>query len=88
MHIFYTPELSSDTFTLNEEESRHCSKVLRLSLGDIVHLIDGKGGLFKAEIYAINKKNVQLKVIHKQSEFGKRNHHLHIAIAPTKNIDR
>lgn len=88
MHIFYTPELSSDTFTLNEEESRHCSKVLRLGMGDVVHLIDGKGGLFEAEITAITKKNVQLKVIGKQSEFGKRNHHLHIAIAPTKNIDR
>jgi 16S rRNA (uracil1498-N3)-methyltransferase len=88
MHIFYTPELSSDTFTLNEEESRHCSKVLRLSLGDVVHLIDGRGGLYEAEISAVNKKNVQLNVIHKQVEFGKRNHHLHIAIAPTKNIDR
>lgn len=88
MHIFYTPELSSDTFMLNEEESRHCSKVLRLGLGDVVHLIDGKGGLFEAEISAITKKNVQLNVIAKQSEFGKRNHHLHIAIAPTKNIDR
>ncbi|RYE40149.1 MAG: RsmE family RNA methyltransferase, partial [Sphingobacteriales bacterium] len=82
MHIFYTPGLSSETFMLNEEESRHCSKVLRLGLGDVVHLIDGKGGLFEAEISAISKKNVQLKVISKQTDFGKRNHHLHIAIAP------
>jgi len=88
MHIFYTPDLSTDYFTLNDEESRHCSKVLRLGLGDVVHLIDGKGGLFEAEINHISKKNVQLKIIAKQAEFGKRNHHLHIAIAPTKNIDR
>lgn len=88
MHIFYTPDLNSDTFILNEEESRHCSKVLRLGLGDIVHLIDGRGGLYEAEISAISKKNVQLKVIRTQAEYGKRNHHLHIAIAPTKNIDR
>jgi len=88
MHIFYTPDLSSDTFTLNEEESRHCSKVLRLGLGNVVHLIDGKGGLYEAKIIAISKKNVQLQVIHQQVEFGKRNHYLHIAIAPTKNIDR
>lgn len=88
MHIFYTPDLNSDTFTLNEEESRHCNKVLRLGLGDVVHLIDGKGGLFEAEISAITKKNVQLIITGQQLEFGKRNHHLHIAIAPTKNIDR
>jgi 16S rRNA (uracil1498-N3)-methyltransferase len=88
MHIFYTPELDSDVFTLNEEESKHCSKVLRLGVGDRVHLIDGKGGLYEAEISVLQKKNVLLKIVHKQLGFGKRNHHLHIAIAPTKNIDR
>ena len=88
MHVFYTPDITSDLYTLNEEESKHCSKVLRLNLGDTIHLIDGKGGLYEAEISGISKKNVQLKVISKQLAFGKRNHHLHIAIAPTKNIDR
>ena len=88
MHIFYTPTLNSDTFILSEEESRHCSKVLRLGIGDSVHLIDGRGGLFEAEISGLTKKNVQLKIISEQKEFGKRNHHLHIAVAPTKNIDR
>ncbi|KQC01413.1 16S rRNA (uracil(1498)-N(3))-methyltransferase [Pedobacter sp. Hv1] len=88
MHVFYTPDITSDIYSLNEEESKHCSKVLRLNLGDVIHLIDGKGGLYEAEINGMNKKNVQLKVISKQVEFGKRNHHLHIAIAPTKNIDR
>ncbi|TCC94087.1 16S rRNA (uracil(1498)-N(3))-methyltransferase [Pedobacter frigiditerrae] len=88
MHVFYTPDISSDTYTLNEEESKHCSRVLRLNLGDVIRLIDGRGGLYEAEISGITKKNVQLKVINKQAEFGKRNHQLHIAIAPTKNIDR
>lgn len=88
MHVFYTPDISSDVYTLNEEESKHCSKVLRLNLGEVIHLIDGKGGLYEAEISGITKRNVQLKVVNKQIEFGKRNHHLHIAIAPTKNIDR
>lgn len=88
MHVFYTPDIASDLYTLNEEESRHCSKVLRLTKGDSVHLIDGRGGLYKAEIIEVGKKNVQLQVLETQLEFGKRNHHLHIAIAPTKNIDR
>ena len=88
MHVFYTPDIQTDVYTLNEEESKHCSKVLRLSIGDIVFLIDGKGGLFQSEIAAVTKRNVQLKVLNKQAEHGKRNHYLHIAIAPTKNIDR
>ncbi len=88
MHVFYTPDITSDIYVLNEEESKHCSKVLRLNQGDIIHLIDGKGGLYEAQITGITKKNVQLQVISQQQEFGKRNHHLHIAIAPTKNMDR
>lgn len=89
MHIFYTPDLAvADVYELNEEESRHCSKVLRLGVGSQVYLIDGKGGLYTAEIVMVEKRNVRLKVISLKKEFGKRNHHLHIAIAPTKNIER
>jgi 16S rRNA (uracil1498-N3)-methyltransferase len=88
MHLFYTPDITSNDYTLNEEESNHCSKVLRLKQGDKVHLIDGVGGLYTAEIAEVTKKAVHLTVLEKQSEFGKRNHHLHIAIAPTKNNDR
>ena len=88
MHVFYTPDINSNNYTLNEEESKHCSKVLRLGVGDVVHLIDGRGGLYKAQINEANKKHVQLLVIEHQQEYGKPNHHLHIAIAPTKNIDR
>ena len=88
MHLFYTPDINSNTYTLSEEESNHCNKVLRLKQGDIVHLIDGVGGLYTAEIAEVSKKAVRLNVQDKQSEYGKRNHYLHIAIAPTKNIDR
>ncbi|RZK16866.1 MAG: 16S rRNA (uracil(1498)-N(3))-methyltransferase, partial [Pedobacter sp.] len=30
MHIFYTPDITQNTYTLNEEESKHCVRVLRL----------------------------------------------------------
>lgn len=88
MHLFYTPDINGNTYTLSEEESNHCNKVLRLKQGDKVNLIDGVGGLYTAEIAEATKRAVHLSIIDKQSEFGKRNHYLHIAIAPTKNIDR
>lgn len=88
MHVFYTPDLDSNFYSLNEEESKHCSKVLRLGVGDVIHLINGRGGFFEAEIIGANKKHIDLKIISEKTEFGKRNHQLHIAIAPTKNIDR
>ena len=63
-------------------------KVLRLVIGDVVHLIDGRGGLYEAEIINESKRNVTLHVLKTTSEYQKRNHRLHIAVAPTKNIDR
>jgi len=88
MHIFYTPDITADSYTLNEEESKHCVRVLRLSVGALVYLVDGKGGFYTAEIIADNPKKVGLKILEVEEAFGKRNHHLHIAVAPTKNIDR
>ena len=88
MHVFYTPDISSSEYTLNEEESRHCMKVLRLVTGNVVHLIDGRGGLYEAEITGESKRNVSLRVLKSTREYQKRNHSLHIAVAPTKNIDR
>lgn len=88
MHVFYTPDISSDDYVLNEEESRHCIKVLRLGIGARVSLIDGKGGLYDAEIVAETRKNVHLKIIKTTREYHQRQHYLHIAVAPTKNIDR
>lgn len=88
MHVFYTPDIDSSEYRLNEEESKHCLKVLRLGRGDVVNLIDGKGGFYEAEIIGENKRNVELRVTKSIQEYQKRNHHLHIVVAPTKNIDR
>ncbi|WP_293787540.1 16S rRNA (uracil(1498)-N(3))-methyltransferase [uncultured Pedobacter sp.] len=88
MHIFYTPDITQNTYTLNEEESKHCVRVLRLTIGAVVNLVDGKGGFYTAEITSDNPKKVSLSVLNIETEFHKRNHYLHIAVAPTKNIDR
>lgn len=88
MHIFYTPDITSNTYTLNEEESKHCVRVLRLTVGAVVNLVDGKGGFYTAEITSDNPKKVALSILKVETEFHKRNHYLHIAVAPTKNIDR
>ncbi|MDN3587351.1 16S rRNA (uracil(1498)-N(3))-methyltransferase [Pedobacter aquatilis] len=88
MNIFYTPDITDSFYTLNEEESKHCARVLRLPIGALVYLVDGIGGFYTAEITSDNPKRVTLKVIKAETEYGKRNHYLHIAVAPTKNIDR
>ncbi len=88
MHLFYTPDLNGNIYILNETESKHCIRVLRLSSGDEIQLINGKGGFYKAKIMDPNPKKCGVEIVESIHEFGKRNHYLHIAIAPTKNMDR
>lgn len=88
MQLFYTPEVKDSEFTLNEQESKHCIRVLRLREGSHIHLTNGNGTLFKAEIIIANPKACKLQIIDTFQEFEKRSYYLHLAIAPTKNIDR
>ncbi len=88
MHLFYTPDITADFYTLSEEESKHCIRVLRLQPSDLVYLLDGRGGFYTAEIFTPHPKKTLLKILSHQEEYGKRNHYLHVAVAPTKNLDR
>ncbi|WP_134089503.1 16S rRNA (uracil(1498)-N(3))-methyltransferase [Olivibacter sp. XZL3] len=90
MHLFYTPDIDSNAheYVLSEEESKHCVRVLRLGKGDAIVLIDGKGNLFHAELIDDHPKRSKVGILSIERNYGKRNHYLHIAVAPTKNIDR
>ncbi len=90
MQLFYTPDIHTEQtqYFLSEEESKHCIKVLRLEPGNEVQLIDGKGGFYTAIVKEANQKKTLLNIISVINAFNKRNHFLHIALAPTKNLDR
>lgn len=88
MQLFFISEIKGNTVTLDPDESKHAAKVLRLSQGDRVQIVDGKGGFYEAEIIDAHPKHCMLTILDKKNEFGKTTFQLHIAIAPTKNIDR
>jgi 16S rRNA (uracil1498-N3)-methyltransferase len=88
MQLFYTTDIVGPTFSLNEEESKHCSRVLRLKEGDLLHLTNGIGTIYTAQIISPGMKKVVVTIVKEQTEFEKRPYRLHMAVAPTKNIDR
>ncbi|MEI6507397.1 MAG: 16S rRNA (uracil(1498)-N(3))-methyltransferase [Bacteroidota bacterium] len=88
MHIFYQPDLTQNEIFLNEEESKHCVRVLRLKKSDEVELIDGKGTSAIANIIDDNPKRCLLNISLRTAHQALRTYKLHIAIAPTKNFDR
>ena len=88
MHLFYIPDISTDMQLLPSEQSAHCIKVLRLKQGDIIYLTDGKGGLHKTSIVLDHPKKCVIKIIESQQAVGKKDYKIHLAVAPTKNINR
>jgi 16S rRNA (uracil1498-N3)-methyltransferase len=88
MQIFYAPDITGDNFTLDENESRHIIRVLRMSKGALVRLIDGKGNLYDGIISNPDSKKCEISITGKIENFEKRNFKLHIAISPLKNPER
>jgi len=87
MQLFFTENPESE-IVLSKEESKHATKVLRKKEGDILNFTDGKGGFYKAEISIADTKKCRLQIISSEQKPKQHNYHLHIAIAPTKNMDR
>ena len=78
---------------LSAAEAEHCAKVMRHKEGDIVFIIDGKGGLYNCRIDKIvlpkkGEAHVECAVLEESHGVGGRNYHLVMAVCPTKNMDR
>ena len=87
-HIFYIPDIKGDDIFLDETESKHAIKVLRLGAGDLVSVTDGKGGFYTARVQEANPRKCKLVITETRKETLSRDCSLHIAIAPTKNLER
>ncbi len=87
MNIFYEPNIKQ-TLCLNEDESRHAVKVLRFAIGDLLTVVDGKGGMYKCQIKTPNDKKCEIKIVEETQNYGLRDYYIHLIIAPTKNLDR
>ncbi len=87
MQLFYTTQIEGNMAHLSEEETRHL-RVLRKQEGDRLQFVDGKGGFYIGQIAELNKKNSTLLIQERLTGYGKSLFYLHMAIAPTKKIDR
>jgi len=89
MNLFYIASLNAEDkqIALSEEESKHACRVLRLYNGDLITLLDGVGGTYLAEIEDAHPKKCTVTILKYEFE-PKDTKSIHIAIAPTKNMDR
>ena len=89
MQLFYNASLdnSISQMVFPIEESRHIIKVLRKKEGDTLHITNGEGDLFEAEIVDSNPKKCKVQVISHDKKHPSK-HWLHMVVAPTKMNDR
>ncbi len=89
MRLFYDANISSSdsNYTLSEDESKHIVRVLRMKEGEQIGLLNGKGSSFTCEISDAHPKRCTLNIVaHSQEQ--EPNYDLHVAIGPTKQLDR
>lgn len=87
MQLFYQPGVPQGVNHLDPEESKHCIKVLRKKLNDPIDIVDGKGTFYKALITETNPRKTPFSIVGQRAEDLK-NYSIHLAVAPTKRLER
>lgn len=88
MQVFYAPDITGEYYTLDERESKHTLRVLRMVEGSEIKLIDGKGNLYEGVISDPDQKACKIRILDVIKGFEKRDYRLHIGISPLKNLER
>lgn len=84
---FYVPNATEDN-ELPTDEAIHAIRVLRLKIGDDIFLIDGKGTFYEAVVTLANSKHCLYEITQTLVQNKTWKGHIHLAIAPTKDISR
>ena len=85
--FFFVPEAGNCT-ELPKEEASHALRVLRLSAGDELMLMDGTGNFYRAEITLATGHRCMYRIIEAMPQEPAWEGHIHLAMAPTKLNDR
>lgn len=86
IRFFYNPD--AENRELPEEEAGHAIRVLRLDIGDEIWVMNGKGTFYRCIISEASKKHCLYNIVETLPQPRAWTGNLHLAIAPTKNIDR
>lgn len=93
MYLFYSIDIPTEVqvgqhLTLDEEQSAHAVRVLRYTVGDTLYVADGRGTLLTTRVVNPHPKHCEVEVLNIEPQPKHHKGNVHIAVAPTKNIDR
>ncbi|MBS0011322.1 MAG: 16S rRNA (uracil(1498)-N(3))-methyltransferase [Bacteroidales bacterium] len=85
MQLYYSADLNDKIFVFDARESKHIIRVMRHHSGDMIHVTDGKGNIFRAKIINEDASRCMAEITEPLPSFDRHNYYLHIALAPPKN---
>ena len=85
--FFFVPDAAHQT-ELPTEEAMHATRVLRLKAGDEIFLMDGVGNYYRAQVTIAATHHCYYEILEHLPQEPEWKGHLHLAIAPTKMMDR
>ena len=88
MNLVYCPQAVADSIVELDENEFHHLQVLRVPAGQDLNIFDGKGNLYQGRLVNIGKRSATVQVSELIKNEPTESAQLHIAIAPTKNIER
>ena len=84
MELFYSGNTDGRSVTLDEEETRHCVRVLRHRKGDGISVIDGAGRLLDCRLVSDSGKEAVAEILGITEDWGGHPYRLEMAVCPTK----
>ncbi len=88
MYCFLSESINDDIATFDENEARHCLKVLRKNIGDQIYFTDGQGHRYEARILSASKKSFEAKILTKELDQNTFKQDVVLAVALTKQSQR
>ena len=85
--FFYVPDADQQQ-ELPATEAMHAMRVLRLKSGDELFLMDGVGNYYRAVVTIAATHNCYYDIVERLPQTPQWQGHIHLAIAPTKMLDR
>lgn len=88
MYCFLSQSINEDIASFDENEARHCLKVLRKNVGDPIYFTDGQGHRYEGTILSASKKSFEAKIESKKEDPNIFKHDVIMAVALTKQSQR
>ena len=85
--FFFVPDAAHQQ-ELPQDEAMHAMRVLRLKGGDELFLMDGEGSFYRAQVTIAATRNCYYEILETLPQERQWQGRLHLAIAPTKMLDR